>query len=162
METKTDLIKALIRMFRSTAGKYSRGESLPIRVNPEVTVSTREAHVIQAVNDNRNVGVTELAGLFGTSKSAASQLVTRISQKGFLKKKPSPKSNKEVRLVLTKLGQEACEAHQRHHQKDMDLLVARLETFSLSQIATLSVMFEALDEIMDQRLEKGRDDELAK
>ncbi len=158
METKTDMIKAVIRMFQSTAGKYCQGEALPIQVNTEVTVSTREAHVIQAINDNKNIGVTELGGLFGTSKSAASQLVSRLSKKGFLKKKPSPSSNKEIRLVLTPLGRQAYDAHQRHHKKDLEHILSRLETFSLSQIATLAVLFEALDEIMDQRLNNEIDD----
>ena len=54
-------------------------------------------------------------------------------------------------------GWEAHRAHERHHQRDMDYLVGKMETFSLSQIAMTSVMFEALEEIMDHRFEQRRD-----
>ncbi|CCK81461.1 MarR family winged helix-turn-helix transcriptional regulator [Desulfobacula toluolica] len=154
MENKADIIKKVIQAFRSAAVKYCRGEELPIRVNTDVTASTREVHMIQAIGDNEQLGVTELARLFGTSKSAASQLVSRLSKKGFLKKKSSRKNNKEVRLVLTDLGWEAYKTHEQYHSKDMDYLVGKMETFSMSQIAMFLVMLESLDDIMEQRIEE--------
>lgn len=150
MDEKTEIIIDLIHKFQSTARKYHQREEAPIKVTNEVTASTREAHMIQAIGDGESIGVTELASVFGTSKSAASQLVTRLSKKGFLKKRPARDNNKEVRLVLTDLGWAAYKAHARFHQKDMEYLITRLKTFSLAQIAMMSVMFEALDEIMDQ------------
>ena len=154
MDDKTKIIKDLIGKFQATARKYCQSETSPIRVNEDVTVSTREVHMIQAIGDSKNIGVTELARVFGTSKSAASQLVSRLAKKEFLKKRPARANNKEVRLVLTELGWEAYKAHARIHRDDMAYLEGRLQTFSLSQIAVTAVMFEALDEIMAQRLAK--------
>ena len=153
MENKADLIKNVIHVFRSAAVKYCRGEDLPIHVNPDITASTREVHMIQAIGNKEHIGVTELAQWFGTSKSAASQLVSKLAKKGFLKKRPSRKNNKEIRLVLTDLGWEAYKAHDQHHKKDMDYLVGKMEDFSLSQIIMFSVMLETLDDIMEQRIE---------
>jgi len=160
MDDKTEVIKNLIGKFQATARKYCQNEASPIRVNKDVTASTREVHMIQAIGNGKKIGVTELAQVFGTSKSAASQLVSRLAKKGFLKKRPARANNKEIRLVLTELGWEAYEAHARVHQDDMAYLVGKLQTFSLSQIAVTAVMFEALDDIMAQRLAKtpGRTD----
>ncbi len=154
VESKTDIILDLIQMFRSVAVKYCRADNYPIRVDGETLVTTREAHMIQAIGDTPRMGVTELATLFGTSKSAASQLVSKLAEKGFLNKRPSTANNKEIRLALTDLGRAAYKAHEAQHKADKDHLVSRLETFSLSQIAVLSVMFDALDEIMDQRISR--------
>ncbi|MCB9481595.1 MAG: MarR family transcriptional regulator [Desulfobacteraceae bacterium] len=157
METKTQIIKNTIKKFASVALKYSASEELPIRVDENTIVSTKEAHVIQTIGDNKNIGVTELGNFFGISKSAASQMVSKLDSKGFIKKMRSEENSKEVNLVLTKLGEKAYKAHEQTHKNDSEYLVARLSTFSLSQIATLSVMLESIEEIMDERLKNRTD-----
>jgi len=152
MDTKTQIIKSTIKKFASVALKYSSSEDLPISVDETTVVSTKEAHVIQTIGDNENIGVTALGDFFGISKSAASQMVSKLDSKGFIKKKRSEDNNKEVNLVLTELGRKAYKAHEETHRSDSDYLVAKLSMFSLSQIATLSVMLESIEVIMDQRL----------
>jgi len=154
MENKKEIIKKTIKEFTKVASKYCLSEEFPIRVNEETIVSTKEVHMIQAVGDNENIGVTDLGKIFGISKSAASQMVSKLSSRGFMKKMRSDYNNKEVKIELTKLGQEAYEAHDKHHSKDLGYLISKMETFSLSQIATLGVMLESLDEIMDERIKR--------
>jgi DNA-binding MarR family transcriptional regulator len=79
-------------------------------------------------------------------------MVAKLIKKGFLDKKQSPYSNKEFLLSLTELGWRAHRAHEQFHGKDMAELVERLSAFSLSQIATISVLLEALGSVMDERL----------
>ncbi len=152
METKIQIIKNTIKKFASVALKYSASEELPISVDETTIVSTKEAHVIQAIGDNEKIGVTELGNYFGISKSASSQMVSKLDSKGFIKKLRSEENNKEVNLVLTELGQKAYKAHEETHSSDNEYLLAKLSTFSLSQISTLSVMLESIEEIMDERL----------
>jgi DNA-binding MarR family transcriptional regulator len=158
METKKELIKSTIRQFLRIAKKYSRIEELPIPVDKGVEVTTAEAHTIQAIGEGKQMRVIDVATYFGITKSAASQMVTKLIRKGFLDKKQSPHSNKEFHLSLTELGWQAFHAHERFHGKDMAYLMKRLSAFSLSQIATISVLLEAIRNIMDERLsqqEKG-------
>jgi len=61
-------------------------------------------------------------------------------------------SNKEYRLRLTELGKEAFQLHKRVHGEHMAGMVARLETFSLSQIATVSVVIEVMESVVDERM----------
>ena len=152
METKEDLIKATIRELLRISKMYSRIEQLPIPIDGRLEVTTREAHTIQAVGENEPMSVTQLASYFGITKSAASQMVSKLSKRGFLLKKQAVHSNKEFELSLTPLGWTAFRAHEQFHGKDMADLVDRLSAFSLSQIATLSVLLEALGSVMGQRL----------
>ena len=155
METKEDFIKATIREFLRVAKLYSRIEDLPIAVNEDFEVTTREAHTIQAIGENENISVTDVANLFGTTKSAASQMVSKLAKKGCLKKEMSAHSNKEYELSLTPLGWKVFRAHEQFHGKDLIDLVERLGGFSFSQIATLSVLLEAIANVINQRLSSG-------
>ncbi len=152
METKEDLIKNTIQELLRIAKMYSRIEELPIPVDENLEVTTREAHTIQAVGESEQMSVTHVASHFGITKSAASQMVAKLSKRGFLLKKQAVHSNKEFELFLTPLGWQAFRAHEQSHGRDMADLVDRLSAFSLSQIATLSVLLEALGSVMEQRL----------
>ena len=87
METKEEMIISTIRQLLRIAKMYSRIEEMPIPVDEGLEVSTREAHTIQAVGDNEPMSVTEIAAYFGTTKSAASQMVSKLTKRGFLNKK---------------------------------------------------------------------------
>lgn len=156
METKDDLILSTVRQFQRVASLYARVEELPIPVADGVEVTTREAHTIEAVGMRKQMNVTEVANVFGITKSAASQMVSRLCEKGFLEKRQAPHSNKEFQLTLTPLGQQVFEAHARFHGQDREVLMERLRGFSLSQVATISVLLEAMGEVMDKRLSGQR------
>ncbi|MFU2207936.1 MarR family winged helix-turn-helix transcriptional regulator [Solidesulfovibrio sp. C21] len=154
METKDDLILGTVRQFQRVAAKYARIEELPILVEDGIEVTTREAHTIEAVGNRKQMSVTDVANAFGITKSAASQMVSKLCDKGFLEKKQAPHSNKEFQLTLTLLGRKAFEAHARFHGEDKEALMERLRGYSLSQIATISVLLEAIGEVMDNRLSR--------
>lgn len=155
METKEDLIKSAIRKLLQIANKYSRIEELPIRIDEGNEVTTREAHIIQAIGERAKMSVTGLASYFGITKSAASQMIAKLVKKGFLEKELAPHSNKELQVSLTQLGRKAFDAHELFHGKDMNDLVDHLSSFSLSQIATISVLLEAIDSVMNERLSRS-------
>ncbi len=155
MESKEELIRTAIAQLLQVAGKYSRIEQLPIAVDRDTEVTTREAHVIQAIGERGEMNVTNLANRFGITKSAASQMAAKLTGKGFVEKKQALHSGKEFSLSLTDLGWRAFRAHETFHGKDLTDLIARLSTFSLSQIATISVMLESIGAVMDERLSRS-------
>ena len=152
METKEDIIKDLLRKLARIIGMRSRMEALRIKYD-DLTLSPREIHTIEAIGKHKNINVKGLGDRFGVTKSAASQSVAKLERRGLVVKEPAAHSNKELRLSLTDSGWRAFHAHERHHQKHMADLVAKLETFSLSQIATTSVLLETIEDVMDSRLE---------
>lgn len=152
MNTKKDLIKSTIRQLLKISTKYSRIESMPIQVNHDMEITTREAHVIQAIGERKQMSVTDLACHFGVTKSASSQIVAKLAGKGFLEKAQAPHSNKELELSLTDLGWQAFHAHERFHGRDMEALIKHLDAYPMQQIATLSVLLDAIDGKMNERL----------
>jgi DNA-binding MarR family transcriptional regulator len=152
METKEELIKATIQQLLRVARKYSRIEELPVPVDGDIEITTAEAHTIQAVGEGEQMRVLDVATQFGITKSAASQMVAKLIRKGFVEKRQSLHNSKEFPLSLTELGWRAFRAHERFHGKDLAGLVNRLSAFSLSQIATISVLLEAIGSVMDERL----------
>ncbi len=152
METKEELIKATIQQLLRVVRKYSRIEELPVPVDGDIEITTAEAHTIQAVGEGEQMRVLDVATQFGITKSAASQMVAKLIRKGFVEKKQSLHNSKEFPLSLTELGWRAFRAHERFHGKDLAGLVNRLSAFSLSQIATISVLLEAIGSVMDERL----------
>lgn len=152
MDTKEDLIKAAIHQLLRIANKYARIEKLPIHVDEDLDITTREVHTIQAVGERKQMSVTDVATHFGVTKSAASQLVARLERKGLLAKTQAHHNNKELHLSLTESGWKAFLAHERFHGKDLAVLIGRLRAYPLQQIATLSVLLEAIGAVMDERL----------
>lgn len=112
MENTEEFIIATIRQFVRVARKYVDAENLPIPVESHGDISTREAHIIEAIGDTPEINITALAGQFGVSKSAA-QMITKLERKGFVDKSPAPHSNKEYILTLTDLGWRGYAAHER-------------------------------------------------
>ncbi|OXS28378.1 MAG: MarR family transcriptional regulator [Desulfovibrio sp. MES5] len=156
MDTKDRHIFDAIKQFQFVARKFAQVEEMPIPVEPGFEVTTKEAHTIEAVGQKQPVNVTEIAVIFGVSRSAASQIVNKLHIKGLLEKKLAPHSEKELQLTLTPLGQRVFDAHKHFHGADQELLMDRLRGFSQSQIATVSELLKAIDEVMDKRLASKR------
>jgi DNA-binding MarR family transcriptional regulator len=156
METKEELIRSSVQQLVRIARKYARIEELPISIDGGGEVTTREAHIIQAIGEDKDLNVTNLANRVGITKSAASQMATKLAAKGFVEKRQAPHSNKEYLLFLTQSGWQVFHAHERFHGKDMTELVNRLNAFSLSQVATISVLLDAIGAVIDERLAKVR------
>lgn len=157
METKKDLVKSTVMQFLRIAKMYARIEELPISVGENDIITTKEAHAIQAIGDAKDMNITSLADYFGITKSAASQMTAKLVKRGFIAKNLAPSSNKEYVLSLTESGKKAYDAHDKFHGKDLECLVDNLESFSLSQIATISVLLESLGNVMDERLKRLSD-----
>lgn len=154
MEDKRALIKSTIRDLLRISAMYGQIEAMPIRIDSKTEVSTREAHTIQAVGENQDMNVTQLAEHFGITKSGASQMVKKLVNKDFILKRQSAHSNKEFELSLTPMGWQVFKAHERIHGEDLNKLINGLTSFSISQIATLSVLLESFREIMESRISK--------
>jgi DNA-binding MarR family transcriptional regulator len=152
METKEDFIKVMSRKLFRILNKHSRLEALPARFDEGVEVTHRELHAIQAIGENKRINITDLGACFGVTKSAASQMVSKLVKKGLVEKESSAHSNKELQLSLTDLGWRAFHFHERFHGDHMANLVDRLGAFSLSQIATTSVLLDVLESVVDERL----------
>ena len=147
-----DLIKSISRQLMRIIKKHERIEEIPVRLDEGIEVTPTESHAIQAIGENKSINVTDLGAHFGVTKSAASQIVAKLTKKGFVEKTMSEHSNKELQLQLTALGWQAFEAHEKCHGRHLVDIIERLGSFSLSQIATASVVLDVIEDVMGERL----------
>lgn len=152
METKEELLKHITTRLMRIINIQNRIEEFPVLLEEGVEVTPTESHTIQAIGENESFNITDLSVHFGVTKSAASQITARLSQKGYVKKTVSETSNKELKLELTELGRKAFAAHERCHSTHLATIIDRLGSFSLSQIATASVFLEVIEDVMKERL----------
>lgn len=155
METKEQLVGSTLQQFVRVARQFAQIEELPILIGGDEAVSTAEAHTIQAIGEGHEMRVLDIAQHFSVTKSAASQMVSKLIKKGFVDKRPSPHSNKEYLLSLTDRGWTAFHAHEQFHGKDGAELVNQLSAYTKSEIVTLSALLESIGTVMGRRLEKA-------
>jgi DNA-binding MarR family transcriptional regulator len=149
-ELKKKVITSLMQVTR----KFAEVETLPIAVTDDVSVSTREAHAIESIGENRCVNVTQIAEHFGFTKSAASQLVSKLTRQGFVGKKQAGHSNKELQLSLTPLGWQAFESHATMHGMDLQQVLDTMDSVEINVLIQLDELLGRLNSIMDGRLIK--------
>ena len=89
VETKEDLIKIAIGKLLRFSQLYARVEETPIPVEEGLSLTTREVHYVMVIGKGEPVNVTNIADLFGVSKSASSQMVIKLENKGLINKKLS-------------------------------------------------------------------------
>ena len=149
-----ELKKKVITNLMQVTRKFAEVETLPIAVTDDVSVSTREAHAIESIGENRCVNITQIAEHFGFTKSAASQLVSKLTRQGFVVKKQAGHSNKELQLSLTPLGWQAFESHATMHGMDLQQVLDTMDSVEINVLIQLDELLGRLNSIMDGRLIK--------
>lgn len=149
-----ELKKKIVNNLMQVTRKFAEVETFPIKVTDEISVSTREAHAIESIGENRCVNVTEVANYFGFTKSAASQLISKLTRQGFVVKKQAGHSNKELQLSLTSLGWQAFEAHAKMHGRDLKQVLETMDSVEISVLIKLNELLGNMNTIMDGRLTK--------
>ena len=89
-------------------------ENFTLLIDEGETLYPSEIHVIAAVGNDLANRVTILSQKFGITKGAVSQVVNKLSNKGYLKKESL---GKEIILSLTPKGQLAFDMQDELHKK---------------------------------------------
>jgi DNA-binding MarR family transcriptional regulator len=86
MDTKKELITNTVSHLLKFARKFTFMETMPIKIDKDREITTNEAHIIQAIGENEEINITSLSKLFGVTKSATSQMISKLSKNGYVKK----------------------------------------------------------------------------
>lgn len=152
MKNKKTISKNLIADIFRIANKISRIEAMPIVLDDDESLSTREIHTIQAVGDKKVVNVTDVGDYFGVTKGAASQMLSKLVRKGFVSKNISAHSNKEYELFLTEKGKLAYDAHEKQHGKEFTQLLSYLSELDEQELFFSEKVVGMFEEVIDRRL----------
>lgn len=152
MKTKHDTINTICSQLLQIIKTRSQLEEKTISFDAKIKMTPKEIHTIQAIGEHKSLNVKEIGDHFEVTKSAASQMLKKLTKKGFIKKENSPHSNKELEITLTKLGERAFHAHQKFHTKHMNELVENLSNFSVEEMITTTDLLKVIGKTVEKRL----------
>lgn len=151
MDTAGQLPPGQVREFRLSLERmvnlYNKLERRPLDFGTGELLHPSEIHLIEAVDEGRGLTVTALAGVFGITKGAVSQLVTRLEHKGYLLRRPG-RNDKEVLLELTGRGRTAALHHAALHRRMDAALGELMSRVDPGELAVLGRMLDRLGEVL--------------
>lgn len=152
MVKKEESIQHMLGRLLRIINKHSRIEGLPVLLEGGCKLTAKEAHCLQAIGLNEGSNVKELGDSLGVTKSAMSQMVTKLENRGLAIKRDAPDNDKEILVYLTGVGWEAFAIHREFHERHLKSLLVRLEEFPDEQIATVSLVLSVIETIVDDRM----------
>lgn len=131
-------VDQLCELYLQTINQYSALQKSTHTYDVEPKIYLAEIHTIAAIRAHENINITDLAKLQGTSRSAASQAVSRLVKKGFIEKRVSPDTDNEVILSLTEKGEKVSDLHDKQHILLREKLTAILNKYPPETVDILS------------------------
>ncbi len=152
MNTKAQIDNLIERLWHLSR-KYADLEKVPVHYNDEIILPPGEIHSVQVIGENKGINIKELGEHFGISKSAASQMVSRLVKKGYAEKSNPSGNNKELCISLTELGWKAFHLHEDLHNHHHEKLIAKLKArFSDDELKNSEEFLQVVEEVIDERM----------
>ena len=144
--------REISRLMERTMHKYVQAEKVPRDYGQGIFMTQTEIHTIAIIGDRPGINVTELAKLRGVTKGAASQLIYKLVDKGYVCKETSPNSDTAVCLTLTDTGRIAYEGHNAYHEKSGSEFMKELSEMPKEFEDYGIKMLTAFDKYLDEKL----------
>jgi len=154
-------ISGLFQAWMRIVNKLDILEKIPADYGVDTLLHPSEIHLLQAVGDNPGSNLSTIATTLGITRGAASQKVTQMVRKGFIKKVRGEVNEKEVFLFLTKAGSVAYSSHEIKHTEVYAQIAQRTGEISSEELEILSRFFSAAESVFDERITE-KQNELAK
>lgn len=142
-------IDRLCECFLQTVHQFGRLEKEMHTYGTEEKLYLSETHTIVDIGNNDDINITRLASLQGISKSAASQMVSRLVKKGFIQRELSPKTENEVVLSLTESGEKVRQWHEKQHVWLREKLTGILAGYPDDTIAQLQSLMTKIQNVWE-------------
>lgn len=141
----------LVQQFMRIINKYNAGEKKPHDYGTGNLLYRSEVHTIEAIGDNPDINVTELALNLGVTKGAVSQTIDKLMKKGLVNKVMASPGVNEVALSLTEQGKLVYRKHQEFHTEMYDHLAQLMAGCSTEQLEFLINVQNMVEGFLDNR-----------
>jgi DNA-binding MarR family transcriptional regulator len=152
MENYHEKLKDLIMLFSKVVYKFNKLQEVPYSFDENEKLFLAEIHIIQAIGRKEEETVTGLSSSFGITKGAVSQIVGKLTQKGYLIKKRNPTNGKVVFLSLSEKGLITFQKHELMHDQTDKELSEFLGVLSEDEIVLLERVFNGIEGYIDSAL----------
>ena len=100
--------------------------------------SAVEAHTVTRIEEHPGITVTEIAQQTGRTKGAVSQIISKLEEKGMIRREADSKNARKSRLYLTAAGLELSRCHKEYDERSVgDDLDRSIERFGLEAVENL-------------------------
>ncbi len=149
------IVREMMVDFIRLTNKFNKLIKQPLDFGTGDLLYPTEIHTIDLIGKMRKATVTELCGLFGVTKGAVSQVVGKLSRKGYVTKNRSVDSGKERILTLTAKGRKAFDSHVHLHEEMDRSLIAKGADITPKQVEQFRQMLGTIEEHVDSYLTLG-------
>jgi DNA-binding MarR family transcriptional regulator len=150
---RTKASQDIMELFIQSVHKYKALEKIPSRTGANHDLFHSERHLLDMIGDNPGVNITDFARLAGITKGAVSQVVSKLENKGLVKRYKSSANDKEVFLELTRSGRDIYIQHKKTNEETLKPLIEKLEQFPDDKVEFLILMFRWINDYLEQERE---------
>lgn len=149
MSEYIDIAKTMERIIH----KYVRNEDIKRSYGTESLLTRKEIHTIEYIGENPGINLKSLSEMLGVTKGAASQMVSRLVEKGYVHRKESLSSGAEISLYLTNKGQTAFKGHKEYHHEIGKVWRELLDNMSENAIDEMRKFLHSFEIMLDNEYE---------
>ncbi|MBY2478848.1 MarR family transcriptional regulator [Clostridioides difficile] len=141
-----DKLEQLCDFFNQIVNQYGQFEKEFHTCEINASLHLSDTHTIVDIGKNPYINITNLSKLQGVSRSAVSQMISKLVKRGFVKKEISPRTDNEVILSLTESGKRIFCIHEKQHEFLQTKLTAIFKKYPEN---TIDILMELGTEIQD-------------
>jgi DNA-binding MarR family transcriptional regulator len=109
-------------------------------------LSMSQINAMFHIHHKGSCGVSDIGDFLGITSAAASQLLDRLVQQGFILRTEAPQDRRLKHIVLTELGSQVLHESIQAHQKWLDDLAATLSPVEQQQVSSgLNILINKMD-----------------
>jgi DNA-binding MarR family transcriptional regulator len=138
----------IIQLYFKSIKEFNEFESSPRDFGTGDLLYSSEIHTLQAIGNNANINLSELAEILGISKSGVSKFIEKLLNKEVITKGNPLNNKKEVVFNLTKKGWTAYSGHQNFSEQTFNSIYNILSRLDANQLLFLETfLLELTSEI---------------
>lgn len=147
---KSSKTETVVHLFLKVVNHYIATEKKSCDYGIGCTMYRSEIHYIDAIGKQNNINITDLSNYLGITKSAVSQMISKLIKKELIIKTVLSKSDTEVALSLTEKGRKVYFAHIDHHLKLYHSIEQMLSTLPESDINVFENIMNQFDDSLEE------------
>ena len=141
---------AFNQKFQDFLEAYAQLEKNQHLIEGDLSLNTAEVHTLVSIAQNHPINLVGLSKLRGISRSAVTQMVSKLEGKGLLVKVANESNRQEILLSLTPAGQKIYRVHQKQHAYLEQQVMAVLQAYPQDFLENLEAIMADLEKIWQE------------
>jgi DNA-binding MarR family transcriptional regulator len=154
MHKKRRVITNIAQYVTKIKNKLNKLEKKSIDLGTGEKFYASELHTIEAIGEKYGDTVTELCNLFGTTKGAVSQIISKLEKKQLISKERNRDYAKEINISLTEKGWVIFKSHKKLHDSMDVKFLSFMKTIPEDQLNTFLSILKNMEKYIDEFMRK--------